>query len=262
MTLAGNPTGLFWDIICYSGDDSGFAPQPVSSAHPLPVGTASIGSTGSAAPASANEAGLVVGANLRGWTGVNPSGSVYAGQIDIASVSGTTIAGVGGYLPVAGLLVSATAEFTRPGDTAAYAALDNIANSTSTPAVLTFANVVRANGLSGYVTKVRLETDQTTDTARFRLHLYKVAPTAINDNAGCTAPLYADRANWIGAIDLPAAKTEGGSTTAAYALNITDRLPFVAATGDVNLYGLLETLDAFTPANGQKFSVTIDVDDN
>lgn len=46
--------------------------------------------TGSSVPANALYHGINVGGNLRGLTGVNPTGSVYAGQIDIASVSGTT----------------------------------------------------------------------------------------------------------------------------------------------------------------------------
>ena len=49
------------------------------------------GATGSAVPADASYNGVNVGGNLRGQTGVNPSGSVYAGQNDITSVNGTTV---------------------------------------------------------------------------------------------------------------------------------------------------------------------------
>lgn len=49
------------------------------------------GITGSAVPASAAYTGLNVAGNLRGWTGVNSSGSIFAGQVDLASVAGVTV---------------------------------------------------------------------------------------------------------------------------------------------------------------------------
>lgn len=49
------------------------------------------GTTGNAVPGSASYTGLNVAGNLRGWTGVNPSGSIFAGQIDLASVAGATV---------------------------------------------------------------------------------------------------------------------------------------------------------------------------
>jgi hypothetical protein len=48
------------------------------------------GTTGAAVPGSADYTGVNVGGNLRGQTGVNPSGSIYAGQMDVASIAGTT----------------------------------------------------------------------------------------------------------------------------------------------------------------------------
>src|SRR5579884_1603141 len=53
---------------------------------------AAASATASAVPASADYNGINVAGNLRGQTGVNPSGSVYAAQIDITSVGGTTAA--------------------------------------------------------------------------------------------------------------------------------------------------------------------------
>jgi fibronectin-binding autotransporter adhesin len=56
-------------------------------------GNAAAGATGSAVPASADYLGLNVGGTLRGQTGVNPAGSVYAAQIDIASFNGNQLTG-------------------------------------------------------------------------------------------------------------------------------------------------------------------------
>jgi len=53
-------------------------------------GNAAAGPTGSAIPASADYQGINVGGTLRGATGVNPSGTVYAEQMDVTSVAGTT----------------------------------------------------------------------------------------------------------------------------------------------------------------------------
>lgn len=56
------------------------------------VTVASDGATGSAVPASASYGGINVAGTLRGATGVNPSGSIYATQVDISSIAGTTTA--------------------------------------------------------------------------------------------------------------------------------------------------------------------------
>jgi len=54
-------------------------------------GNAAASATGSSVPADADYAGLNVSGNLRGQTGVNPSGSIYAAQIDLTSVGGTPV---------------------------------------------------------------------------------------------------------------------------------------------------------------------------
>ncbi len=151
---------------------------------------------------------------------------------------------------------------TRPSDTNAYAAKDTIDVSTSAPTGWTFASMARATGGSGYITKAQIFTDQTTNTETFRLHLFNVQPTAINDNAACTSPLYAGLAGYVGTIDFPACRVEGSGATAAYA-NATPNtasslLPLAFVTGaDANLYGLLETPTGFTPASGQKFTIIL-----
>lgn len=69
---------------------------------------ASNGATGAAVPASADYEGINVGGTLRGVTGVNPSGTVYAQQVDLASVGGTTFA-LGQALAAASIPVVLTA---------------------------------------------------------------------------------------------------------------------------------------------------------
>jgi hypothetical protein len=49
------------------------------------------GTPGSPVPSSADYEAINVGGTLRGATGVNPSGVVYAQQVDLTSVNGTTV---------------------------------------------------------------------------------------------------------------------------------------------------------------------------
>lgn len=152
---------------------------------------------------------------------------------------------------VGGKAVLTSALLTRPADTVAYAALDTLANSTSAPVVLTFAGMARIAGGSGRIAKARMETNQSSNVARFRLHLFSVAPTALNDNVPYTL-LWANRDKRVGTLDFPAAVTEGTGSDAARAHVFDARIDYVCAAADTALYGLLETLDAFTPASAQQ----------
>ena len=162
---------------------------------------------------------------------------------------------------VGGALVVATATFARPADTTAYAANDAVSNGD--PSVLmTFAGLARVAGGSGYITKARIVTDQSANTAAFRLWLYTISnPSVAADNAAFTLS-WANRANRIGYIDFPALATEGTGSDSASALADTIRLAFQCAAGSQALYALLETKSAFTPANAQNFYVELTAEQN
>lgn len=183
------------------------------------------------------------------------AGDLNIGNVDVASIAAgeTHIGSVGGHIAVA------ADEFTRPADTNAYAAKDAVADSDSAPTALNFADVARANGGTGYITKAQLLTSQTTNTARYRLHLYTESITAVNDNAAQTV-LYANRADYVGYVDFPAATTDGSDT--AHSQNADVRLPFFTESDDADLYGYLETLDAFTPASAQTYFISLTADQN
>lgn len=150
-------------------------------------------------------------------------------------------------------------DYTRPSNTTAYTAKDAVSDSTSAPTILTFADAVESNGGSGFIVGARLVTDNVTSmTPRLRLHLYHTAVTPHNDNAAFTS-LYANRTSRIGFIDFPALQTSGSGSDASYAVNFTDVVPFVGGSTN-DIFGLLETLDAFTPASGQKFYVELQIE--
>lgn len=72
--------------------------------------------TGSAVPANGLYTGINVAGNLRGPTGVNPSGSVFATQVDLASVAGTTAltGGVAGSQGIGGLAANGATAAGNP----------------------------------------------------------------------------------------------------------------------------------------------------
>jgi len=148
------------------------------------------------------------------------------------------------------------ASFTRPANATPYASKDAVSDDTASPTVLTFTDIARVNAGTGYIVKARLMTDQATNVARFRLHLFNVAPTAINDNAAYTL-LWANKEERIGYVDFDGCQTEGTGSDGANAMNDAVRLHFAAAAGARTLYGLLESLDAWTPASGQNFYVEL-----
>ena len=165
-----------------------------------------------------------------------------------------------GNFKVAGNMSSASATLTRPSDTTAYAAKDVVTDSTSSPTVLEFSDIANVVGGSGYIVKAILLTNQSTNTSRFRLHLYHTAPTAINDNSPFTL-LWANRVNRIGYLDFVACSTEGTGSDMAQSQSDTVRLPFITSATK-HLYGLLESLDAFTPASAQLFYIVLNADVN
>ena len=144
---------------------------------------------------------------------------------------------------------------TGGGDTTAYTAKDVF--NAATGAGLTFANLARVAGGTGVIVRARLATDQKTNVARWRLHLFKTAPTFINDNSPFLY-LYANEANYVGYIDFDALATEDATnSTAAFSQRVGNLLPFACAAGSATLYGELEVLDGFTPASAQKVTVTL-----
>ena len=66
-------------------------------------GNAAASATGAAVPADADYQGLNVAGTLRGQTGVNPTGTQYAADINLASLNGTSL---GATVPVSGTITT------------------------------------------------------------------------------------------------------------------------------------------------------------
>lgn len=165
---------------------------------------------------------------------------------------------------VYGNLNSVAVEMTRVSDTNGYAANDAVNDSTSAPTIITVAGLVRDNQGTAYIVGCRLTTDKKSITPRFRVHLYNASnPTIPNDNAGWQ-DRYADESKYLGYFDLPAMFTGADSTnsTSSYAQDMTLRHAIGAAASTRTIYALLETLDVFTPASAQKFTLRLWCDAN
>lgn len=147
-------------------------------------------------------------------------------------------------------------EITRPNNTTPYAISDVVGDGS----VGVITNIARSSGGTGYLVKFKLATDQSTCVASFKIHIYNVSPTAIDDNAPFTQ-LYSNQSSYIGYVTMANFSTEGAGSTAAVTLNISDRLAY-ATSGSDDLFYIMETNSIFTPAANQKFLLTATAENN
>lgn len=134
-----------------------------------------------------------------------------------------------------------------------YAAGDVLSDSTSAGVAWLFTGLARVSGGSGTIYNAEVNCSVDALVPRLRLWLFNSDPTnsVRNDNAAKSI-VAADRSKLIGYIDFPAMIDIG---TVAYAQNQESRVGFVAS-GSANIYGILETLDAFT---NESASMTVQI---
>jgi hypothetical protein len=146
----------------------------------------------------------------------------------------------------------ASASFSRPADTTAYASGDLMANSTTAGSVaaMTFARVTKGAGRSAQIRRVRVSKTGTGVTnASVRLHLYTtLGITAANGDNGAWSTDQA--AAYVGSVDvtIDKAMTDGAAGNATCEFNVAS----------LSLYGLLEARGAYTPASAEVFTVTLE----
>lgn len=150
-------------------------------------------------------------------------------------------------------------EFTRPANATLYTAKDVVSDSGTAPQTVT--NAARVNGGSGYIVGVTIQTDQVANVETFRVHASTTTFTLPADNAPFTR-LYTNRLIRLPHVDVGPLSTEGTGSDAAGASNTDIRIPFTCAGGSRHLYYALECLNGFTPAPGQKITVSFWIDQN
>lgn len=151
---------------------------------------------------------------------------------------------------------ASSATFTRPNDATPYTAGDVV--STLAGAVMEFTNVLPNVGGVFIILGARLRIDANAIPAGmtgFRLHLYDATPTAIADNAAYNLPS-ADRTKYLGYVTLYTIRDVGDTVWIQDDnLNVSGKL----AAASTTLYGILETIGAYTPAAQTVKTVTLNV---
>lgn len=180
--------------------------------------------------------------------------------VTVASVGGNTnangnyFAKVTGYSSTTFALYSDITLATAVAGNGAYTSGGTVAR------LLVFDEVALGAGLGGYIVKAQLATDLKTYTGRVRLHLFNAPVAAILDNSPYLT-LYASFANRIGTIDFPACATEDSTNSTQATAEVVigeSKLPKGFTVGaQKKLFGMMEDLDAKTPASGQKFTVKL-----
>lgn len=137
---------------------------------------------------------------------------------------------------------------TRGNDATPYAVGDVV--STLAGEVMEFASVGEAGQLVAILgTRMRIDLDAavTAGITGWRLHLYNAAPTAIADNAAFNIPA-ADRAKYLGYVYISTPiRFDDTQWSQDDSINATFKL------AGTSLFGILETLGAYTPtANAVK----------
>lgn len=143
--------------------------------------------------------------------------------------------------------------FTRPADTTAYASGDLVANSTTAGSVVpvTISNATSGPGYAGVIKRIRVRKSGASATnATFRVHLFTSAPTVTSgDNAAIVMSV--GSANYIGQYDIASMQTFTDGAAGFIAADTAIR--------SVTLYALLEARGAYTPANAEAFTISIEV---
>lgn len=142
-------------------------------------------------------------------------------------------------------LAKVSANFNRPGDTTGYSVNDTVADNTTAGSVTKLSwSIPRSNGNIRRV-KIR-KSNESVATPTLRLWLWDATFTVgAGDNAAFANPLQ----DTLGYVDV--AVVNAGSDDAVGWTNCD--IPFSAGT----VFGLLQTLSAFTPANAETFTVVL-----
>jgi len=185
------------------------------------------------------------------------------GQAAMASSLPVTMASDQTPIPVGASMTSASASFTRPADTTAYGIGDVVCNSTSSPTVMTFASVARANGGSGRIVGASLVLGSNPTTKpTYDLMLFDTAPAIDNDNALFT-PTDAEMLKCVARIPFAVptvGDATGTGTNCVYFASVLE--PYICDPAAAALYGVLVARNAVTPSSADTYNVRLIVERN
>jgi hypothetical protein len=153
--------------------------------------------------------------------------------------------------------LSMAVEKIRDANATPYVAGDQISNAT-TP-FFTFTNIFRVNGGSIDITGIEICTDLKSIGPKLRVGFFNANTATLSADLAPAQELYVDESLRMGYFDMPALATAADATnsTCSRVYYRPNPINVIAASGSRNLYVDLKTLDAFTPASGQKITVRL-----
>lgn len=152
-------------------------------------------------------------------------------------------------------------EFSRPGNTTPYSALDCLSDNAPSITTQVLAGVARKNGGSGTILRATLKTDMTTWTNPITFVIYSVAPGAFIADNSAFDRMYADKASAIGMLEFPSFQTvTGGAGSFRWASLDGLNIPYGcdAAIDDLYFQAYIPS-GTPTPASAQKFYLQLGV---
>jgi hypothetical protein len=148
----------------------------------------------------------------------------------------------------------------RPNDTTAYTANDAVADSTTAGSVTPFSWALSdTNDAPVLIRSATITTNGTaagTASVVFRLHLFRASPTAVaGDNAAWAYPAIAS--GYLGSLSGTSLLCSDGSVAILYPDGNGQDILARPVSGGKTIYGLLQTLTAFTPAAQATKTITL-----
>lgn len=153
------------------------------------------------------------------------------------------------------MMITPTANFTRPANTTAYTAADLVADSTTAGSVTPMKFSLQRLGNTGKIISARLAKSTTTATlATFNIHLFTQSPVVTNGDNGAFA--ISTSRYYLGkiAVDMATGAQAGtaylAETSAAVAIGVDAE----------TIYGLIEAGAGYTPASAEVFEVMLAIE--
>lgn len=166
---------------------------------------------------------------------------------------------------IVGRVVTRSVTFARPNDTTTYTVGDVLADSTGTPAILKFKDVVPSPGASGCIQQatIAIATSVAALQPDLQLYLYDSPFTLQGDNVAFAAS--ADQiTRLIAIIAFPVGSMVVTNAGVGIAGNVVCNaqglvIPFNTTNSDTSLYGHLVVRNAYIPVAVTPFTIRIQV---
>lgn len=157
-------------------------------------------------------------------------------------------------------IITPSSTFTRPTGTTQYTAGDLIANSTTAASVTPLEWAVGSIGSQGCIRGVKLYKSTATATlASFMVHIFSASPgTPTNGDNGALA--VASAVNYLGEVAVDMTSTGSPGTAYLFKASAATAIWFNLYTAGGSLYGLLEAVGGYTPADSEVFKVVLDIE--